>query len=306
MKIAKFDLDMKALSKGRERIPCVFYVQLMDPGRPGMPFKIPRIVGTDDRGILEIEATSDLMKAMWDFRGAFHGTRRGDSVGWNLRYIYDRNEWMEEAFGAPDDLLGLVRFGYEVPGGDLRKARSGALIRYMSSFGEPPVLQGQSLRHGKEPLAGAFGKAEFTRPALLEPKDVKGVPCIYWAHLMDAEDPSRPLPLNRFHGTDPLGRLMGGKTRNLQQRLWQIWSDLVRPGRGSEWGLFRTVLGLCGGLRRMCGPLEGLRSRLGFSYMRMDRGRLGRGEVWALDGYIGGFSEMPPVNSQIPGDTRWK
>jgi len=40
--------------------------------------------------------------------------------------------------------------------------------------------------------------------------------------------------------------------------------------------------------------------------MRMDRGRLGRGEVWALDGYIGGFSEMPPVNSQIPGDTRCK
>ena len=62
------------------------------------------------------------------------------------------------------------------------------------------------------------------------------------------------------------------------------------------WGLFRTVLGLCGGLR----------SRIGFSYMRMDRGRLGRGEVWALDGYIGGFSKMPPVNSQIPGDTRWK
>ena len=29
-------------------------------------------------------------------------------------------------------------------------------------------------------------------------------------------------------------------------------------------------------------------------------------EVWALDGYIGGFAEMPPVNSQIPGDTRWK
>jgi hypothetical protein len=55
----------------------------------------------------------------------------------------------------------------------------------------------------------------------------------------------------------------------------------------------------------VCGPLEELRYRLGFSYMRMDRGRLGRGEVWAADRYIGEYSELPPVNSQIPGDTRY-
>jgi hypothetical protein len=78
-----------------------------------------------------------------------------------------------------------------------------------------------------------------------------------------------------------------------------------RRGRG-EWGLFGYIHGLCGPLEELCGPLEDFKYKIGISYAPMAPGALGRGEIWALNRSIREYGEMPPYNSQIPGDTRYK
>jgi len=311
LEFALSDLDVSAFPKERERISCVYTIKLLDPKHPDRPLTVPRMMGSDKEGRLEIASTTDLSREMWHFKGSFFKTASTNPSGWNLRYIYERSGYMQRLFGSPRGLFDRVMVQYEEgTKKDMLGVRQGLLDSYMSEFAEPPLIQGLSriFMTAKLTADKGFEKVQISRPEVLDPRSVKGVSCIYWAHLMDPKDPTRTWPLRRFGMTDPLGTLVAGKTKDLERKILHIRSNMVhyKESNRGEWGLFGYVHGLCGPLGELCGPLEDFKYKIGISYAAMGPGRLGRGEIWALNRSISEYGEMPPFNSQIPGDTRYE
>jgi hypothetical protein len=97
-----------------------------------------------------------------------------------------------------------------------------------------------------------------------------------------------------------------GRTKDLNHKIRQIRYNIRHTNRSGEWGLFDRVYDRCDGLRRLCGPKRELMDRLELTYFETARSNLDRAEIWAINEYIEQFAELPPFNSQIPGDTRWK
>ena len=77
-------------------------------------------------------------------------------------------------------------------------------------------------------------------------------------------------------------------------------------GSWEQWALFHRMYDLCGGLRKVCGPIGDIMDRLSISYLETEHSGLDRAEILAVNKYISQFAEPPPMNSQIPGDTRYK
>jgi hypothetical protein len=109
-KTAKIDWDLKYPPSPYRFLSCIYSIHLMDPARPSRPFPIRRFMGTDPDGIIEIGQTTDLAKKIWHFGGAVIGTVGGDTEGWMLGYIYDKNKWMRNKFGSLEGLRDSTQF----------------------------------------------------------------------------------------------------------------------------------------------------------------------------------------------------
>jgi hypothetical protein len=311
--LAKIDWTLSNPPSPYKNLSCIYFVHLRDPKDPSKPFPIPRFIGTDPQGTLEIGQTVNLASKIWQFKSALFGTPRGDAGGWNLGYLFDNNDWLQKTFGTKKDLLASIRFNFIKTEKELLQTSvQKVLDDYYGRFAEPPVLMGQTRGIRSRPKEKASIKTQpdldtkdldmiMLSEASLNPLTKRS--CIYWVHLM-SKDGKRPVPINRFNGIDVAGMLTIGNTRDLGARIRQIKYDIKHEKRHGEWGIFHHIYDRCSGLKDVCGPIESIMDRLRISYLDKERGALHRGEVWAFDKYINRFAEIPPYNSQIPGDTR--
>lgn len=315
----KANIDWKKTSAPSPytNVSCVYSAYLMDPKAPAKPMNIPRFMGNDTDGIIEIGQTVNLAKKISHFKGALFGTPRSDSGGWNLGYIYERNEWLREIFTTKQDLLEHIHFSYietkkDLLSTNLRKA----IDDHCGRFGEPPVLTNQvpGVKWSAIALEASSEKEQAIDLSQLKMMGLTDKPqgslertsCVYWAYMMDASDPSTPVLIKRFGKTDPAGTLAIGQTKDLAQRIRQIRYDIKKPKRKGEWGLFYHLYKICARLRKACGPRERFMERLKIGYIETPHSNLDRGEIRAINKYISLFGELPPFNSQIPGDTRYE
>jgi hypothetical protein len=319
LNLAKIDWTLSSPPSPYKNLSCIYFVHLMDPKDPSRYLPIQRLLGTDREGVVDIGYSADLASKMWHFKGAFFGTPRNDSGGWNLGYLYNKNEWLKKTFGTKEDLLDKVQFEYIKTPKDLRPVRARKFIDdHCGRFGEPPVLVGEFpkvLRKSTSPIVkAASGKGPQIDPEKLHKIRLIGSPlgpltkksCIYWAKLMDRTVRSKSVLMTRFNKTDPSGTFVIGRTKDLNHKIRQIRYDIRHTNRHGEWGLFNHVYDRCEALREVCGPRKDFMDRLELTYFETARSNLDRSEIWAINEYIEKFAELPPFNSQIPGDTRYK
>jgi hypothetical protein len=218
LNLAQIDWTLSSPPSPYTNLSCIYFIHIMDPKDPSRYIPIQRFLGTDPEGVVEIGHTVDLASKISHFKGAFFGTARGDSGGWNLGYLYKKNEWIKKTFGTKKDLLNMVQFQYIKTPKDLRPVRARKFIDdQCARFGEPPVLVGEFprvLRKSPGPIVKAVSaKGPQIDPYKLHKVNLMGSPlgpltnksCIYWAKLMDRTDRSESVPITRFSKTDRAG-----------------------------------------------------------------------------------------------------
>ena len=304
-------------------VPCIYFIHLMEPKRNSGPFPIPRLMGIDLEGIVEIGMSSDIAKKMIKFKNGVLDTDRSDPEGWKLGYAFSKCKWMREIYGYRKNLLGSTRFSiFRTEKRYLRAHESKAIDLYCSRFAEPPVLNGQvpgvngrSAGKGPEvvsrPSAHRNKAFDPAKPKVIDlvdsPRDpLTGLSCVYRVQLMDRNDPSRPFPIPRFIGTDPEGILTIGQTTDLAHKIRDIRYGIINKKGNGEWALLAHVYDLCDRLNGIYGPREAILKYLKLTYVETRPSLLRAGEIRATNRYMFRFGELPPMCSQIPGDPRKK
>jgi len=318
-KLASIDWDLKRPPSPYRFVSCIYTIQLMGPARP---FRIRKFVDTDLDGTMEIGQTKDLATKIWHFKGSVLGTSNCDTEGLTLGYIHDHSKWMRDRFGSKEDLLNSIQFTYVKTGVNfLLDSECRAIDHYCSLYGEPPVLNGQVPGVARKPdsgrrdiIGGPYVKCSQDRGQMrpgiawltaFPPSPLTDLSCNYSVHLMDRNDPSKPFPIHRPAKTDPEGTLVIGRTRDLAHRLSDIRYAILGKIRKGEWGLFHHIYDICPLLKKVHGPREDIINYLLVRYIKTKPSLLASGEIQAFNKYISIYADLPPMNSQIPGDIRY-
>jgi hypothetical protein len=118
----------------------VYRIHLLDPLDPSRYYHIPRLVGIDNEGILEIGQTGNLGLRRSMFRQAVRGKSR-HTEGQLLHHLIDLCKPLKEIYGSKESILDRLLFSYKEMKTDLRERRECYEIdEYIRRFGEPPVL----------------------------------------------------------------------------------------------------------------------------------------------------------------------
>ena len=119
-------------------VSCNYSIHLMNPRRPKGPLAIPRILGTDIEGTIEIGQTTNLAQRIRQIRSAALGNiGHGD---WALfHHVYKISAPLRKLYGSNEDLVRCLRLSYiKTKASLLVEKEIQAFNDYITRYGELP------------------------------------------------------------------------------------------------------------------------------------------------------------------------
>jgi hypothetical protein len=289
-KVARFDWDRYTTISPYRHMPCLYFIQVLDPRWPEHPLEIHRMGKVDRFGIAEIGQTLNLEDRMSHFKVSAENTSNSSSEGWLYGLIFRMNEWFNRLFGTIENLLDHTQFLYvKTRPKDLRGRENIAIDKYVAKYWEAPITNGQVPGVNKRPddykvpvKRPSFDtgpkRARFP-PGIVSlahppPNYLDGISGIYKIHWLLRSDHNRFRKLNRLASPDLVGIMEIGKSKDIGVRLRGIRSDFYgRQGCG-EWRGFYHAHDISPSLRKAHGSMLDILEDIGVSYREVDPSQL--------------------------------